>query len=91
MFATLCLYEEEVDTFDKYLSSFVNIELTGLKHVIENLPHDLWYTETLSRLKEIERICQQDNNQFSHQRLIRSEIFGIMNLIDRQLKHLERN
>lgn len=90
MYATLCLYEEEVDTFSQYFDSFLNVELKGLKYTIEDLPHDLWYVETIARLKSIERICKEDEGKFSHEKTVRSELFGIMSLIDKQIKQLER-
>lgn len=87
LFATLCLYEEEVDTFDKHFESLVNIELKGLKYVIEDLPHDLWYAEAFARMVEIKKSYIHD---FNHHKLMKSELFGIMKLIDNQLKQIER-
>lgn len=90
MYATLCLYEEKVDTFDQYLDSFLNVELKGLKYTIEELPHDLWYVETIARLKAIEKLCEEDEGAFSHEAIVRSELFGVMSLIEKQIKQLER-
>lgn len=87
MYKTLCLYEEKSSTFDKYLYSFVFMELTGLEHWINELPHEFWYIETLSRMKSLyEHYLQGTHNHA----LFKSELFGINKLIDKQLEQMRK-
>lgn len=86
MYKTLCLYEEESETFDKYLYSLVYMEIAGLEHWISELPHDFWYMETLSKMKSLHDhyLSGTDNHA-----LFKSELFGINKLIDKQIDNLK--
>ena len=86
VFKTLCLYEEQSETLDKYFNSLVHLELTGLEHFIKDLPHDIWYVVTLAKMKALYDLYSNDSIEHA---LFRSEILGINNLIDKQLKTLK--
>jgi hypothetical protein len=86
IFKILPMYEEKSETFDEYLSSLVNVELYGLKYVIENLPHDKWYIDSFSILIAIRFQRPPD---FSDTPMVKKEIFYILKLIDKQIDQLK--
>ena len=86
-YKTLCLYEEDSETLDKYLYSLVYIELAGLEFWIKDHPHDIWYASTLSKMDTLYRMYISGTH--SH-KIFKSELFGINRLIDKQYDGLKK-
>lgn len=87
IYKALCLYEEKSETFSKYFNSLIYIEIYGLRYWLEPLPHSHWYVETLSRLTSL---ADRQEDDFSERKLFKTELFGIMKLIDNQLEEIEK-
>lgn len=87
LYKALCLYEEKNSTFNKYFESLIYIEIHGLQEWIQYLPHDIWYVETLSRLSSL---ADRAENNFDEKKLFKAELFGVMKLIENQLKEMEK-
>lgn len=88
LYKGLRLYEEESKTLDKYLYSLVFMEIAGLEHWLktDNLPHEFWYVETLSKMTSLyDHYLQGAHNHA----LFKSELFGAMKLIDKQLEQMK--
>jgi len=88
MFKGLRLYEEESTTLDKYLYSLVFMEIAGLEHWLKtgNLPHEFWYVETLSKMTSLHDHYLRGTHSHA---LFKSELFGTMKLIDKQLEQMK--
>lgn len=86
VFKILCLYEEQSETLDKYFNSLVHIELAGLRDFIQDLPHSIWYLASLSKLNTL--YSKYTDKTITHS-LMRSEVLGINNLIDKQIETLK--
>lgn len=88
LYKGLRLYEEESKTLDKYLYSLVHMEIAGLKHwlITSNLPHEYWYVETLTKMTSLHDHYLRGNHNHA---LFKSEIFGAMKLIDKQLEQMK--
>lgn len=84
IYKILPLYEEKSGTFDEYLDSVI-FELSNVKDVISELPHDIWYVRTCTKIKGI----KNDTNRFDDKKIVKREVFNSLSLIDKQLKELE--
>lgn len=85
IFKILPLYEEESETFDEYLDSVI-FELSNLKDVVSEHPHDIWYVRTCTKIKGI----KDNTSRFSDKKIVKREVFNSLSLIDKQLKELDR-
>lgn len=85
IFKILPLYEESSETLEEYLDSLC-FELYGLKHVIENLPHNEWHVKTLATLEAIKNEIPLD---FDDTKKIKKEVFKMLSLIDKQIDQLK--
>lgn len=84
IFKILPLYEEKSETFDEYLDTVI-FELSGMKDVVAEHPHDIWYAKTFGKVKAIKK----NTSRFDDKHIVKREVFGICSLIDKQLKELE--
>ena len=84
IFKILPLYEEKSDTLVDYLSSLL-FKLEGMKHVIDELPHDIWYVDTLNVLQGILHL----EADWGKHKLVKSEVFCILRLIDKQIDRMK--
>lgn len=84
VFKVLPLYEEKSETFIDYLDSLL-FKLYGLEYVIDGLPHDIWYVDTLSVLEQIFHL----ELSWAYHKTVKKELFGVLRLIDKQIDQLK--
>lgn len=85
IFKILPLYEEKNEYLDEYIES-ISLEIYGLQDLIAELPHDQWYVKTLATLETLKTKITCQNNQ----RIVKKEVFKILNAIDKQIDQLQR-
>lgn len=84
VFKILPLYEEKNDCLTEYIES-VCFELYGLRTLIGDLPHGLWYVKSLATLEQI----KIETSVFGQNKMMKKEIFKILNTIDNQIDILK--
>lgn len=80
----LPMYEEKNETIEDYIES-VSFELFGLRKLIGDLPHGIWYVKSLATLKQL----KVEVALIDRQRIVKKEIFKILNTIDKQIDVLK--
>lgn len=80
----LPMYEEENETIEEYIDS-VNFELFGLRGLIGELPHGIWYVKSLATLEQLKVETALDDRQ----KKVKKEVFKILNAIDKQIDMLK--
>lgn len=80
----LPMYEEENETITDYIES-VNFELQGLRGLIGELPHGIWYVKSLATLNQL----KIETSIQGKQKKVKKEIFKILNTIDKQIDILK--
>lgn len=80
----LPMYEEKNETIEEYIDS-VNFELFGLRGLIGELPHGIWYVKSLATLEQL----KVETALIGKQKKVKKEIFKILNTIDKQIDVLK--
>lgn len=80
----LPMYEEENETIAEYIES-VNFELQGLRGLIGELPHGIWYVKSLATLNQL----KVETAEKDRQKKVKKEIFKVLNTIDKQIDVLK--
>lgn len=80
----LPMYEEENETIADYIES-VNFELYGLRGLIGDLPHGIWYVKSLATLNQL----MIETTEKDRQKKVKKEIFKVLNTIDKQIDVLK--
>lgn len=80
----LPMYEEENETIADYIES-VNFELHGLRGLIGDLPHGIWYVKSLATLNQL----MIETTEKDRQKKVKKEIFKVLNTIDKQIDVLK--
>lgn len=80
----LPMYEEKNETIEEYIDS-VNFELFGLRGLIGELPHGIWYVKSLATLEQL----KVETRLIGKQKKVKKEIFKILNTIDKQIDVLK--
>lgn len=84
IFKILPLYEEENECLTEYIDS-VCFELYGLRRLIGDLPHSIWYIKSLATLEQM----KIESNSFGQNKKMKKEIFKVLNTIDNQIDVLK--
>jgi len=77
-------YKDESDCLSEYIDS-VTFELYGLRKLIGDLPHGLWYVKSLATLEQM----KIETLKVGVQKKVKKEIFKILKLIDNQIDVLK--
>lgn len=80
----LPMYEEKNETIEEYIDS-VNFELFGLRGLIGELPHGIWYVKSLATLEQL----KVETRLIGKQKKVKKEIFKVLNTIDKQIDVLK--
>ena len=80
----LPMYEEKNETIEEYINS-VSFELMGLRGIIGELPHGIWYVKSLATLEQL----KVEVLLIGKQKTVKKEIFKILNTIDKQIDILK--
>ena len=84
VFKILPLYEEENECVTEYIDS-VCFELYGLRKLIGDLPHGLWYVKSLATLEQL----KVELLSFGQNKKVKKEIFKVLKTIDNQIDVLK--
>lgn len=84
VFKVLPMYEEENETIEDYIDS-LNVELMGLRRLIGDLPHEIWYVKSLATLEQLKVETAIEGKQ----KKVKKEIFKVLNTIDKQIDMLK--
>lgn len=84
VFKILPLYEEENECVIEYIDS-VCFELYGLRKLIGDLPHGLWYVKSLATLEQL----KVESLNFGQNKKVKKEIFKVLKTIDNQIDVLK--
>ena len=80
----LPMYEEKNETIEEYINS-VSFELMGLRGIIGELPHGIWYVKSLATLEQL----KVEVLLIGKQKTVKKEVFKILNTIDKQIDILK--
>lgn len=86
VFKVIPLYQEQSPTIDKYIDA-ICFDLYGLNYTMEEMYEERWYVTTLNVLECV----RWEYGDFRDFQVVRSQLLNLLNIIDREIKELERN